>query len=268
VKGTAAVAGIAVGLALAAGAAAFASDAVARPAGAAAGPAPQEANAPYDGRFAFVRLRYDDGRGMRGGFFGYGRGRERFWEHDSPRAEHNILKIMGELTSVPTDPENRLILDADDPELFRYPVAYIVEVGYWNPTDSEALGLRTWLLKGGFLIVDDFRGDHFLNFEAQLRRVLPGAQLVPLEAGEEVFDSFFHIADPYGLIPPYERELPPVYLGVFEDNDPAKRMMVVVNYNNDLAEYWEFSDYGYYPIDLSNDAYKFGVNYVIYGLTH
>jgi hypothetical protein len=257
--------GIAAGLALAAGAAAFASDAVARPA---AGSAPQEANVAYDGRFAFVRLRYDDGRGMRGGFLGYGRGRERFWEHDSPRAEHNFLKIMDELTSVPTDPESRLILDADDPELFRHPVAYIVEVGYWNPTDSEALGLRTWLQKGGFLIVDDFRGDHFLNFEAQLRRVLPGALLVPLEAGEEVFDSFFHIADPYSLIPPYERELAPVYLGVFEDNDPTKRLMVVVNYNNDLAEYWEFSDYGYYPIDLSNDAYKFGVNYVIYGLTH
>jgi hypothetical protein len=111
-------------------------------------------------------------------------------------------------------------------------------------------------------------GDHLLNFEAQLGRVLPGALLLPLEAGQEVFDSFFHIGDPHSLMPPYERGLPPVYLGVFEDNDPAKRLMVVVNYNQDLAEYWEFSDYGYYPIDLANDAYKFGVNYVIYGLTH
>ena len=259
--------GLAAALATAAGGTTFAADAViASPPTARS--APQVANASYDGRFAFVRLRFDDGRGLRSGYFDYGRGREPFWAHDTPRAEHNLLRIMEELTVVTTDPEHRLVLDADDPELLRYPVAYIVEVGYWHPTDAETRGLRTWLQKGGFLIVDDFRGDHFLNFEAQLRRVLPGAQLLPLEAGEEVFDSFFHIADPHSLIPPYERELPPVYLGVFENNDPSRRMMVVVNYNQDLAEYWEFSDHGYYPIDLSNDAYKFGVNYVIYGLTH
>ena len=54
---------------------------------------------------------------------------------------------------------------------------------------------------------------------------------------------------------------------IFEDNDPDGRLMVVINANNDIAEYWEFSDYGYYPIDLSNEAYKLGVNYVVYGLT-
>lgn len=233
-------------------------------------PPPQEANAPYDGRFAFVRIRYDDGGGdLRGGFFGYSRGgREPFWAHDTPRAEHNFLRIMEELTVVHTAPDSRLVLEADDPDLFRYPVAYIVEVGYWRPSDSEVAALSTWLRKGGFLIVDDFRGAHFLNFEAQLSKVLPGARLLPLEAGEGVFDSFFHVDDPYSLIPPYDRDLTPVYLGVFEDNDPSRRLMVAVNYNTDLAEYWEFSDYGYYPIDLSNDAYKFGVNYVIYGLTH
>jgi len=175
---------------------------------------------------------------------------------------------MEELTAVPTAPDSRLILTADDPELFRFPVAYIVEVGYWVPSESEVAALRSWLLKGGFLIVDDFRGDHFLNFERQLRRVLPGAHLQRLVGREEIFDSFFHIEDPYGLIPPYEQQLAPVYLGVFEDNDPSRRLMVIANYNNDLAEYWEFSDYGYYPIDLSNEAYKFGVNYIIYGLTH
>ena len=60
----------------------------------------------------------------------------------------------------------------------------------------------------------------------------------------------------------------PFWYGVFEDNDPDKRLMAIVNYNNDIAEYWEFSDLGYYPIDLSNEAYKLGVNYLIYALTH
>ena len=68
-------------------------------------------------------------------------------------------------------------------------------------------------------------------------------------------------------MPPYG-DLPPAWYGVFEDNDPAKRLLLVANDNNDLGEYWEFSDTGWVPIDLSNEAYKFGVNYIIYGMTH
>ena len=253
------VLGLGVGAAVGAGA----HTEVARP------PTVPQSNPAYDGRFAFVRLRYgDDDGGMRGGMLGYGRGRPPMWSHDTPRAETNLLRIIQELTSVQTVPGHHLVLDTDDPELFRYPVAYIVEVGYWFPTESEVTALRDWLLKGGFLIVDDFRAGHLNNFLAQMRRVLPGAEFRALDGREEVFDSFFHIADPHSLIPPYERELVPMYLGLFEDDDPDRRLMVIANYNNDLAEYWEFSDYGYYPIDLSNEAYKFGVNYVIYGLTH
>ena len=156
----------------------------------------QEANPPYDGRFAFVRLRYGADRGdIRGdrlyGRFGRG-GREPMWSHDAPRAEHNFLRILEEVTSVWTSPDSRLILSADDHDLFRHPVAYIVEPGYWFPTESEVLALRTWLLKGGFLIVDDFRGEHRINFEAQMRRVMPAAKLMVLEGQEEIFDSFFH----------------------------------------------------------------------------
>jgi hypothetical protein len=144
-----------------------------------------ETNAPYDGRFAFVRLRYEtDGGDMRGDLFvrrlGRG-GREPMWSHDAPRAEHNFLRIMEEMTSVWTSPDSRLILSADDPDLFHHPIAYIVEAGYWFPTESEVLALRTWLLKGGFLIVDDFRGENRVNFEAQMRRVMPATELLVLE---------------------------------------------------------------------------------------
>jgi hypothetical protein len=55
---------------------------------------------------------------------------------------------------------------------------------------------------------------------------------------------------------------------MFEDNDPEKRMMVVFNYNNDIAEYWEFSDQGYVSIPLTNEAFKLGVNYIVYAHTH
>ena len=64
------------------------------------------------------------------------------------------------------------------------------------------------------------------------------------------------------------RGTPTTYQGIFEDNDPTKRLMVIANYNGDIGEFWEWSDTGYAPIDLSNEAYKVGVNYMIYGLTH
>jgi hypothetical protein len=222
---------------------------------------------PYDGRFAFVRIRFGDRGGIGDGGFGWGR-RQALWAHDHPRAEANFLRILDEITTVDTDADHRLVLATDDPELFRYPIAYIVEVGYWQPGEAEVEGLRQWLLKGGFLIVDDFRGPDLRNFERQLQRVLPGARLFELDGTHELFDSFFRIPDPLALAPPTYPQYAPVYLGVFEDNDPTRRLMMVLNYNNDIGDYWEFSDVGYYPIDLSNEAYKFGVNYIVYAMTH
>lgn len=231
-------------------------------------PAPQsyeDLNAPYDGLYHFVRVQYGGG----GSSFGSRRRRRggSMWSHDYPRAERNFLKILEETTYVRSQTEGTNILRLDDPEIFKYPVLYIVEVGSWNPTDEEAASLGEHLLKGGFLIVDDFRNGRELdNLEFQLRRVLPEGNMVMVEDSDEVFDSFFRVI-PADVIPPYGPG-PPIWYGVYEDNDPTKRLMIIINYNNDIAEYWEFSDQGYYSIDLANEAYKLGVNYVVYGLTH
>jgi hypothetical protein len=227
----------------------------------------QEANAPYDGLLHFVRVRFDPGG--RGGFggFGRGRGREPLWAHDYPRAERNFLAILDETTFVRAQTQSSNILGFDDPELFNFPIAYIVEVGFWNPSESEVAALGDYLRKGGFLIVDDFRGGYELdNLEFHLRRALPEANMVRVEDTDEIFDTFFRIV-PEDVIPPYGGQAP-LWYGIYEDNDPAKRLMVIINANNDIAEYWEYSDRGYYPIDLANEAYKLGVNYVVYALTH
>ena len=221
----------------------------------------------YDGRFTFVRIRFEDPRGNLGSGF-FGRSREPFWAHDMPRAERNFSRILAETTTMAPHIGGK-VLSFDDPELFRYPVAYIVEVGFWRPSEAEIEALREYLLKGGFLIVDDFRGRRELQrFAGIMRAALPELELVELEPDHEVFDSFFRIEDPSALAPPTFEQYVPFYLGLFEDNDPSKRLMVVANYNNDIAEYWEFSERGYYPIQLSNEAYKFGVNYVVYAMTH
>jgi len=191
------------------------------------------------------------------------------WAHDWPRADYNFLAILSETTYTRTDRRASAVLSLDDPELFRYPIAYMVEVQAWDPTDEEAEALGEYLLKGGFLIVDDTRnerGYEFRTFAENMSRALPGLGFVRIDDSHEIFDSFFRI-DPVAVIPPYgPRDVQ--YWAIFEDNDPTKRMLVLFNLNNDIAEYWEFSDYGYYPIDLANEAYKLGVNYVVYALTH
>ena len=221
-------------------------------------------NVPYDGRLVvFVRLRYDMARSLAGGFFR----QDVKWAHDYPRAERNLTKILEAVTHVNPfqGPNGGNVLALDDPELHKFPFAYMSEPGFWYPTDAEVLGLRNYMLKGGFVVFDDFWGDHWRNFDAQLQRVLPGARPLPMELDHPVFQSFFDIETlempgPYG--PPVE------FHGVFEDNDPSGRLMAIVNFNNDIGEYWEFSNTGVYSVDLTNEAYKFGVNYVVYALTH
>jgi hypothetical protein len=132
------------------------------------------------------------------------------------------------------------------------------------------------------MIFDDFFGRRALNLEERMREVLPEARFIEIPMEHPVWDSFFKIGDPpkgrggnssapsafgrgfgYG-----NRGAPTTYHGIFEDNDPKKRLMVIANYDGDISEFWEWSDTGYAPIDLSNEAYKVGVNYMIYGLTH
>lgn len=225
-------------------------------------------NSPYDGKVHFVRIMYTPASGRGGSGRGRGRGgREPMWAHDYPRGERNFMKIIDEMTDIRALVDGSNILALDDPRLFQYPIAYIVEVGSWQPTDAEVDGLSNYLRKGGFLIVDDFRDPWNLSsFMEQMGKVLPGIQFVELDGTHEIFDSFFRV-DPHDVIPPYGPQTP-VWYGLFEDNDPEKRLMAIVNYDNDISEYWEYSDQGYFPIDLSNEAYKLGVNYLVYALTH
>jgi hypothetical protein len=230
-------------------------------------PPPEVAgNTPYDGRFVFVRLRYGSGSGL-AQFRGFRRGREAPWAHDYPRADVHFMKILDEITLLAPRMDGSNVLALDEPELFEYPFAYMSEPGFWDPSDEEVAGLSAYLAKGGFLIFDDFRSSDWYNVEEQMRRVVPGGRFVDLDGTHPVFHAFFEIDAPLDFVPPYGGEAPR-FLGLFEDNDPGKRLMVVANLNNDLGEYWEFSDTGFVPIDLSNEAYKFGVNYVMYAMTH
>ncbi len=222
-------------------------------------------NHPYNGRFTFVRVKFEPTRWGRGP---YEWGLDLKWNHDYPQGERNLMTILKHHTMIEPNMEKGNIYAFDDPELFSYPWAYLCEVGFWNPTESEIEGLKTYLLKGGFLVVDDFIMDwQWYNFEEQMSRVFPDHKLIQLDVSHPIFDSFFYIETldfEHPTFPGYK----PVYYGIFEDNDPSKRLMVIANYNHDIGDYWEWSGSGWVPIDISNEAFKLGVNYVIYGLTH
>jgi hypothetical protein len=222
-------------------------------------------NISYDGRFTFVRIRFtplEDWSGWRRG--------PPEWSHDYPMGEQNYMKIMREVTGLRPHVDASNILAADDPELFKFPVGYICEPGFWTATDKEAAGLRAYLQKGGFLIFDDFEGEHWFNFEEKMHQVLPGAEFVKLDPSYPIFHSFFDIDDlePLSHDNYRSQRSGAVFYGIFEENDPKKRLMAIVNYNNDIGEDWEWSGTGFYPIELSNEGYKLGVNYLIYALTH
>jgi hypothetical protein len=148
-------------------------------------------------------------------------------------------------------------------------VAYLTEPGFWVPTEVEAAGLRAWIEKGGFLIVDDFYfAQQWDVFERSMKMVLPKGRIMPMDVSHPIFNTFFHIKTLEGMTHPATPAAKAVYLGIYEDNDPTKRLQVIINFNNDIGDYMEWSGEGWYPVNLSNDAYKFATNYVVYGLTH
>jgi hypothetical protein len=229
------------------------------------GVAPEVHNIPYDGRFTFARAKYATAPG---GW--YYRGLPA-WAHGYPHAEQNLMKIMNELSNFRPHITEDNVYALDDPDLSRHPIVYMSEGGYWSMTDDDAEGLRAYLLKGGFAIFDDFRDDAggagWDLFEENMHRVLPGAQIVEMDPTHPIFHSFFEI-NSFDIIPQYYDRGQPVLRGIFEDNNPSKRLLAIVNFNTDVANFWEFSATGFRPIDESNQAYKLGVNYIIYGLTH
>jgi hypothetical protein len=228
-------------------------------------------NVPYDGRFTFARIKY--------------RGYEKFngregpgWSHDYPRAESHFMRIIREITTIRPFVETEgtpggNIVALDDPELFKYPVAYFSEPGGWYPNEQEMAGMRNYLRKGGFIIFDDFDGggysDDYARFVTVMQQVLPEGRIVDVPEDHPIFDSFFKVdlrlmdrGGGEGFN--YGRAR---YLGIFKDNDPRKRLIAIINLNQDIGEYWQWSDRGWSPVP-SNEAYKLGVNYVIYALTH
>jgi len=211
----------------------------------------------YDSHFAFTRIRYG------GGGFGFGGAA---WAHDYPTADRNLGSILDYITNMRVRMDGTNVLSLDDPRIFENPILYVCEPGFWRIQESEAKNLRAHLLKGGFILFDDFEGSHWINLEQQMRQVLPELQWVQIDVTHPIFQSFFElkVID----VPHPSVDVTPRYMALFENNDVNGRMLALANHNNDLGEYWEWSAEGLYSEDPTNNAYRLGVNYIVYAMTH
>ena len=97
--------------------------------------------------------------------------------------------------------------------------------------------------------------------------VLPDLHPIDLDVSHPIFHAFFDIPS-FDIVRQYYDQGPPIFRGIFEDNDPKKRLLVMINFNTDISNFWEYSALGFMPMEESNEAYELGVNYLFYALTH
>jgi hypothetical protein len=208
----------------------------------------------YDSRFAFTRIRYGTRVGINGG-----------WEHDYPTADRNFSALLDYITNMRVHLTDSNILDLEDARIFQNPVIYMSEPGSWTTDEAEATNLRKYLLKGGFIIFDDFDGDaEWRNLVTQMKVVLPEHDFVRLDVSHPIFQSFYSLRT-LNIPHPMLRGIEPVFYGLFDDKG---RMMSIANWNNDIGDYWEWSAEGLYGDASTADAYRLGVDYLVYAMTH
>jgi len=219
------------------------------------------------GEFAFVRLQYDnyynDG-------FGWGT-----WRTDFPSADSNFLRGVSRLTNVRvmSDP---IVLRFDDDRIFDYPFLYALEMGRsggpdFSPREQE--NMREYLLRGGFLLIDDFWGTRqWDSFYRAFTEVFPDREIIELQPDHEIFHSYYDIDGPQ-MIPVIGN--PENYPEQDVDRasnhailDDSGRVMVLINWNSDMGDGWEHTYDPRYPTRYANLAYQLGINYLIYSLTH
>ncbi|MDH3270832.1 MAG: DUF4159 domain-containing protein [Gemmatimonadota bacterium] len=224
------------------------------------------------GRWPFYWTRAVYSSSGRGWYGGRGGGS---WATDYPKGDRQFLIVLKRLVRLNAyDWENAVSLA--DPDIRRFPIIYAVEVGRMNMTREEVDGLRSYLDAGGFLIVDDFWGSReWAQFEANMRAVFPDRPIRDLPLDHELFSAFYDI-DEILQVPninngasgyrTHERDGYTPYVKGIEDDEG--RLMVVVNWNTDLGDAWEWAESPYYPLMYSTFAYEMGANMIVYGMSH
>jgi hypothetical protein len=223
--------------------------------------------------FHMARLIYS-ARDFSRGFFG-----NNWWAIDYPEAEEHFLPALRRYTKM-TVADDSVHLEITDDRIFQYPFLFVQQVGQgnWQPNAREAQQMREYLLRGGFITFDDFHDPYdWPVFETAIRRVLPGSDIVDIPEDDQLMHIFFNL-DKRTQIPgrrhlrlgPGGRTVaqmtgPPRWRGIYDERG---RLMVAINFNMDMGDAWEHADDPVYPAEMTGLAYRFGINYVLYAMTH
>lgn len=215
----------------------------------------------YD--FTFVRLKYN-------GSYRH----KSLWDIDYPAADRNLLTQLRKQTNIKASPQETII-EVGSSELFDYPFAYIAELSRLNLSKKEAANLREYLLRGGFIMTDDFHGtEQWKRFYKQYKKIFPKREPRDIPMSHALFrcyykiDSLMQIPAPaaYRAGRTHEKDGFDVRcMGVFDDHG---RIMMMINFNTDLGDAWQNAAEPYYPRKFSDMAFKMGINAIVYTLTH
>ncbi len=228
--------------------------------------------------FSWSRLSYSTGMSSYGGGYGgYGR-YGGSWTRDYPKADRQFLIALKRLTRVQGKMTEQVVsLDSNDPmtSIENFPWVYAVQVQNWSFNEAQAKRMREYLLKGGFLMVDDFHGsDDWEGFMAGMRMVFPDRQVEELTNKDEIFHVLYDLDDRFQVPSEsyirtgrtYEKDgFVPKWRAIRDDKG---RIMVAICFNMHLGDAWEWADDPEYPETFASMAFREGLNYVVYGMTH
>ena len=237
---------------------------------------------PSSAEFHFVRLEYTDlPQFHRNWGFSSRDGRgEGWWLVDWPDAEDHFSAGVRRLTRIDTGEPRHLRLTDD--RLFDHPWIYATQAGWWALTDAETSRLREYLLRGGFLVVDDFWGpEQWEVFRQTMNRALPNRSITDIAESDSVMHVLYDIEEKDRSFIPGTRHLrrgpggtvivqqpegtAPAWRAIYDDKN---RVIVAANFNTDVGDAWEYADAPEYPEHMTALAYRYGINYVIYSMTH
>ena len=228
----------------------------------------------------FARLMYPQHPRARFGRFLYGRWADwreggTSWTQDYPRADRHFAGALRRLSRVHARSVEQPVSLDDGDDAFNYPWMNAGEMGDWRLTEHQAATLREYLLRGGFLMLDDFWGTQEWNrFMESMEMVFPDRPIVEIEDADAIFHTVYDLDDRYQV--PGQWALArgstyrndgstPHWRGIYDDHG---RVMVAMSFNSDLGDSWEWADDERYPEKYSALGIRIGVNYVIYSMTH
>jgi hypothetical protein len=187
------------------------------------------------------------------------------WTHNYPDAEIHLNQLISEATNVDVQPLSYRVVDLGTPEVFDYPFGYVSEPGEMELSEDELVNLRQFIDRGGFVVVDDFDGSWQMEqFRRQMYRAFPDRRLIPLTADHEIFHTFYDIPE-LDVWAPYVPGADPIFYGFPNSHGD---LAMIVCFNNDFANFWDWIDERRYPLKPSSEAFRMGINFVLYSITH